>query len=142
MAPPSPPPPFLGVHDLGSFAMGNAIHPVSGAGNPCILAFVPVTSSLPRISSLALRPASSPFRFLLGAPGFLWHLPQASPLQTPLWATTLCQTLLPTPGSTFLLPAISPLITHCLVFFAAWPSLRVDPQTGQFSSRGIESGFL
>lgn len=108
---------------LGSSTMGNAIHPASGAGNPCILVSVPVTSSLPRISSSALLLASSPFRFLLGAPGFLQHLPQTSPLQTPLWATTLCQTLLPTPGSTFLLPAISPLIIHCLVFFAAWPSL-------------------
>lgn len=101
------------------------------------MALVPVAPLPPCPSSLALSPASSPLGFFLGAPGFLWYLPLASLTQTPLWVTTLCQVLLPLLS----LPS-SPLITHCLVFFAAWPSLEADPQTGQFSSRGMEPGFL
>lgn len=43
--------------------------------------------------------------------------------------------------SALLLRAKSPLITHCLVFFAVQPSLRVNPQTGQFGRKGGEAGF-
>lgn len=118
---------------------GSTTHPTSGAANPCIVVSAPVTSPPPNISSPAPSPASSHFSSKLQACRaglFLQHLPQASLPQTPLWATTLCQTLHPPPVSALLLLlcAISPLITYCLVFFAAWPSLRVDPQTGQFSS--------
>lgn len=59
--------------------------------------------------------------------------------------TTLCQApSLPSglhPPPPLLDKSKPPLITHCLVFFAFQPSLRVDPQTGQFGSRERSRNF-
>lgn len=134
---------------LGSFTTSTTrrtIHPTNRARNPTCSS-VPEASLPPYSSSLASYPAShggsGPSR-QVSVLRFSGICPRPASCRHH-FGPPLCAKAPPTPTrppvSTLLLCAKSPLITHSLVFFAVQPSLRVDPQTGQFGCEGEEPGF-